>query len=140
MLPGDKGGRYTATCSPTEGSFFQRLTTGMCARIGDVVDQDKAYTLAVVLKLLGMFEAEWGDLGLDMPEASISACMFLLLTCLGGMRGYEAVWTDLAALRYDVGYCEDLEDYSAVSWPIVGRFKSNRDVAGCYMVPISGLT
>ena len=38
LLPGDKGGRYTATCSPTEGSFFQRLTTGMCARIGDVVD------------------------------------------------------------------------------------------------------
>ena len=48
--------------------------------------------------------------------------------------------TDLAALRYDVGYYEDLEDYSAVSWPIVGRVKSNRGVAGCYMVPISGLT
>ena len=140
LSAGGKGGRYTATCNPTEGGFFQRLTTGMCARIGDVVDQDKAYTLAVVHKLLGMFEAEWGDLGLDMPEASISACMFLLVTCLGGMRGYEAVWTDLATLRYDVGYCEDLEDYSAVSWPIVGRFKSNRGVAGCYMVPISGLT
>ena len=30
---------------------------------------------------------------------SICACMFLLLTYLGGMRGYEAMWTDLSGLR-----------------------------------------
>jgi hypothetical protein len=24
--------------------------------------------------------------------------MFLLVSCLGGMRGFEVVWTDLAAL------------------------------------------
>ena len=66
--------------------------------------------------------------------------MFLLLTCLGGMRGYEAVWTDLAALRYDVEYCEDLEDLSAVSWPIVGRFKAHDGIAGCYMITIAGTT
>jgi hypothetical protein len=84
LSAGGKGGRYTATCSPAEGNFFLRLTTGMCARISDVVDQDKAYTLASVMKLLEMFDAEWGDLGLDMPEASISACMFLLMSCLGG--------------------------------------------------------
>ena len=28
------------------------------------------------------------------------------------MRGYEAVWTDLVALRYDVTYCESMDDYS----------------------------
>jgi hypothetical protein len=140
LSAGGRGGRYTATCNPTEGNFFVRLTSGMCARIGDVVGQDKAYTLGVVLKLLGMYEAEWGDLGLGMAEESLSACMFLLVTCLGGMRGYEAVWTDLATLRYDLAYCEKLEDESAVSWPIVGRFKSNHGVAGCYMVPIAGVT
>ena len=66
--------------------------------------------------------------------------MFLLLTCLGGMRGYEAVWTDLAGLRYDVNYCESMDDYSAVSWPIVGRFKAHHGVTGCYMIPIAGTT
>jgi hypothetical protein len=75
-----------------------------------------------------------------IPLESIFSCMFLLLTCLGGMRGYEAVWTDLAALRYDVEYCEDLEDFSAVSWPIVGRFKAHDGIAGCYMIPIAGTT
>ena len=123
-----------------EGRWFQRLTTGMCARIGDVVGQDKAYTIQVLLKLVSMFKAEWNDLGMDIPLESICACVFLLLTCLGGMRGYEAVWTDLATLRYDVAYCESMDDYSAVSWPIVGRFKAHDRVDGCYMIPIAGTT
>ena len=99
LSAGGKGGRYTAICSPTEGNFFLRLTTGVCARIGDVVDQDKAYTLAVLLRLLDMYEAEWGDLGMAMLEEHLSVCMFLLVTCLGGMQEYEAVLTDLATLR-----------------------------------------
>ena len=47
------------------------------------------------------------------------------------------MWTDLAALRYGVGYCKDMDDYSAVSWPIVGRFKAHHGVTGCYMIPIA---
>jgi hypothetical protein len=86
-----------------------------------------------------MYELEWNDLGADMPLESICSCMFLLLTCLGGMRGYEAVWTDLA-LRYNVGYCESQDDESAVAWPIVGRFKAEDGIAGCYMIPIAGTT
>ena len=108
--------------------------------MGDIVWQDRAYTIRVLLKMLDVFEAEYQDLGDDMPLQSIKACMFLLLTCLGGMRGYEAVWTDLVALRYDVEHCEDSEDYSAVSWPIVGRFKAHDGIAGCYMIPIAGTT
>ena len=125
-----KRGRFVATCNPTEGRWFQRLITGTNAHIGNVVSQDKAYTIKVLLKLVSMFEAEWSDLGLDIPLESICACIFLLLTCLGGMRGYEAVWTDLAALRYDVDYWESMDDYSAVSWPIVERFKAHHGVAG----------
>ena len=68
----------------------------MGAQIGDIVSQDRAYTIGILLKLLSMFELEWSDFGMEMPLESIFSCMFLLLTCLGGMRGYEAVWTDLA--------------------------------------------
>ena len=42
-----------------------------------------------------------------MSVRSVCAAMFLLVSCLGGMRGYEVVWTDLGALRYDLQYCED---------------------------------
>jgi len=36
--------------------------------------------------------------------------MFFIASCFGGFRGYETAWTDLAALRYDVAYSEDLVD------------------------------
>ena len=66
--------------------------------------------------------------------------MFFLVCCIGGLRRYEGMWTDLTALRYDVEYCEDLEDKSAVSWHVVGRFKSEHGVDGCYMIPIARTT
>ena len=133
-------GRYVATCNPSEGSFYQMFATGCCARSGDIVKQDRAYTIEVLMALLSMYEAEYQELEGNMPLNSICACMFLLVTCLGGMRGYEAVWTDLATLRYDLMYCESLEDFSAVAWPIVGRFKAHNGIAGCYMIPIAGTT
>ena len=44
----------------------------------------------------------------------VNACqysvMFLLVSTLGGMRGYGVVWTDLAALRYDVRYAKQQGD------------------------------
>jgi hypothetical protein len=66
--------------------------------------------------------------------------MFLLVSCLGGMRGFEVVWTDLSALRYDIAYCEASEKNTAVSWPVVGQFKAGHGILDCYMIPIAGVT
>ncbi len=46
----------------------------------------------------------------------------------------------MAALRYDVAYCEAAENNSAVSWPVVGRFKARHGILDCYMIPIAGVT
>ena len=140
LTTSSKAGRYVATCNPAEGRWYQQFSTGCAARMGDVVRQDRAFTIGVLHKLLESYEREYQDTGGAMSDKSMESVMFLLLTCLGGMRGFEAVWTDLAALRYDVGYCEDMDDYSAVSWPIVGRFKAHHGMAGCYMIPIAGTT
>ena len=135
-----KRGRYFATCNPSEGRWFQQFIGGCRARMGDITRQDRAFTLAVLHQLLEMYEEEFHAREGPMRHEAICACMFLLVACLGGMRGFEVVWTDLAALRYDVEYCEDLEDYTAVSWPVVGRFKAHDGIAGCYMIPIAGTT
>jgi hypothetical protein len=66
--------------------------------------------------------------------------MILLVSCLGGMRGFKVVWTDLAALRYDIAYCEAAGNNTAVSWPVVGRFKARHVILDCYMIPIAGVT
>jgi hypothetical protein len=108
--------------------------------MGDVVSQDRAYTIEVLLALLEMYKEEWQTFYLRTSLNSICACMFLLVSSLGGMRGFEVVWTDLAALRYDLAYCEAAEDETAVLWPIVGRFKACHGVLDCYMIPIAGTT
>lgn len=133
-------GRFMATCNPSEGRWYQHFASGINARMGDIVRQDRAYTLEIIWKLLEMYEQEWEEYGYEIPIPTISACMFLLVSSLGGMRGFEVVWTDLAALRYDLQFCEDSQDYTAVSWPIVGRFKAHHGVLGCYMIPIAGTT
>ena len=108
--------------------------------MGDVMDQDRAYTTPIIHALLKMYQEEWEQLGWAMLMHSMGSVMFLLVASLGGMRGYEVIWTNLGALRYDLLYCEDLGDKSAVAWPIVGRFKARGGVADCYMIPIAGTT
>ena len=49
-----KRGRFVATCNPTEGRCFQRLTIGINARIGEVVNQEREYTFQVLFKLIHM--------------------------------------------------------------------------------------
>jgi hypothetical protein len=56
------------------------------------------------------------------------------------MRGYEVVWTDLAALHHDIQRCEFEEDYTGVGWPLVGRFKMEGGSVGGHLIPIAGTT
>ena len=140
LSSGSTLGRYVATCNPSEGRWFQHFIKGCCARMGDVVHQDRAFTPGVLHRLLEMYEQEFWDETTPMSHDSMCSVMFLLVACLGGMRGYEVVWTDLAALRYDVCYCEELDDYTGIAWPVVGRFKARDGIAGCYIIPIAGTT
>ena len=133
-----KSGRFVITRNPSESRWFQYFIHGCRARMGDIVKQDRAYSFEVFRKLVDMYEAEFR--GGQMSDESLCACMFLLVTCLGGMRGYEAVWTDLAMLSYDVEFCETAEDFEAVAWPIVGRFKARGHLSDCYHIPIAGTT
>lgn len=87
--------------------------------MGDIVSQDRAYTIAVLHKLLDSYEAEWSDPDFNMSTKTLCSCMFLLVSSLGGMRGFEVMWTDLAALPYNLNYCEETEEQTAVAWPIV---------------------
>jgi hypothetical protein len=104
--------------------------------------QDRAYSLELIHELLTRFEFEWErqqEEG-DIDMLWLSAVMFLLVSCFGGMRGYEVVWTDLAALLHDISRCENEEDYTGVGWPLVGRFKMEGGGAGGHVIPKAGTT
>ena len=129
-----------ATSCPSEGRWYQRFETSINSRMGNAMSQDRAYTLEILLALLEMYELEWQDHGYGIHMVTIYSVMFLRVTCLGGMRGYEVVWTDLSALQYDIEHCLSRDDDSAVLWPIVGRFKARNGVLDCFMIPIAGVT
>ena len=59
---------------------------GVRVQMGDVVDQDRAYTTEILHALLNMYEAEWEEKGVDMPLHTVCAVIFLLVPCLGRMR------------------------------------------------------
>ena len=59
LSAGSVKGRFVATLCPSEGRWYQHFETGICARMGDVVSQDRVYTIEVLLALLEMFEEEW---------------------------------------------------------------------------------
>jgi len=70
----------------------------------------------------------------------LEAALSFIISCMGGFQGYEVVWTDLAALRYDIEYCENTGDMTAVAWPVTGRFKNEHGTWNHYMIPIAGVT
>jgi hypothetical protein len=91
-------GRFVATLCPSEGRWYQHFKMGLCAWMGDVVNQDQTYTIEVLLALVKTFEREWQTYHLQMPLLFLAAYMFLLVSSLGSMHGFEVVWTNLAAL------------------------------------------
>ena len=54
-----KMGRLVATTAPSEGRWYQHFSSGMSARMGNEVRQDRAYTLSLLHRLLEMYEQEW---------------------------------------------------------------------------------
>ena len=89
LSSGGVKGRYVASRAPSEWRWFQSFMTGCQARMGDVVDQDRAYTTAIIHALLAMYEQEWEQWGMAMPLHSIRSVMFLLVSCLGGCEAMK---------------------------------------------------
>eukprot|EP00956_Cyclotella_meneghiniana_P024276 scaffold48552_cov53-Cyclotella_meneghiniana.AAC.1 len=137
---GSVGGRYVATMCPSEGRWYSLFNTGVSVRMGDIVHQDRAYTLEIVHAVIAMFEEQFQKEGYTMPVRDFEAALFFIVACMGGFRGYEVVWTDLGALRYDMEYNEERDDETAVSWPVTGRFKNEKGAWNHYMIPIAGVT
>jgi hypothetical protein len=140
LSSGSVKGRYIATMCPSEGRWYSLFNIGIRTRKGDIVHQDRAYTLEIVHAVIDAFETQFQQEGFNMPIRDMEAAMFFIASCTGGFRGYETVWTDLGALRYDIEFCEESGDESAVAWPVTGRFKNEHGAWNCYIIPIAGVT
>jgi len=59
--------------------------------MGDIITQDCAYTINVILSMVKLVEDEFQLSGFVMPVRDMEATMFFIASCLGGFRGYETV-------------------------------------------------
>ena len=132
--------RYFATRCPSQSQWFEHFSKGFRIRTGVMTRQDRAYTMDVVHKMIQLFEEDWESCDGEPEMLWISAVTFFLTSCLGGMRGFEVVWTDLGALLYEIAKLEEEEDTSGIGWPIVGRFKAEGGGIGGHIIPIAGMT
>lgn len=68
----------TQPCVPARAAGISGSRLGLIAvRIGNVVSQDRAFTLDVLLALLDMYEEEWQVHKYLIPKKAICTCMFL---------------------------------------------------------------
>eukprot|EP00804_Cyclotella_cryptica_P007724 CCRYP_001332-RA/>CCRYP_001332-RA protein AED:0.42 eAED:0.45 QI:0/0/0/1/0/0/2/0/232 len=51
--------RYIATHAPSESHWYEHFNSGVRARMGDIVSQDRAYTIEVLHMLLESYQKEW---------------------------------------------------------------------------------
>eukprot|EP00978_Attheya_sp_CCMP212_P038609 scaffold192798_cov54-Attheya_sp.AAC.1 len=133
--------RCTATMNPTEGIWFNKFMDGLDIRMADITKQDRAFSLGIMHALMNKFEADWKEKGTDMDIDEIAAALFSTVTFSSGMRGYETMWTDLAALRAELANIELTRDYRGVGWPVVGKFKAEEGGGtGHHVIPIACTT
>ena len=133
--------RYHATTNPSQSYWFENFSRGFRIRVGVATRQDRAYTLPLLHEMVRRCEDHWEESDGEPTLTWISAVMFLLASCLGGMRGYEVVWADLSALIHDVEKADSSdEEPDGVGWPIVGRFKAEGGGIGGHVIPIAART
>ena len=52
-------GRFVATLCPSEGRWFQRWNLGTRVRMADVVTQDQAFSIEIVLAVIQLYEGRF---------------------------------------------------------------------------------
>eukprot|EP00978_Attheya_sp_CCMP212_P034211 scaffold142337_cov48-Attheya_sp.AAC.2 len=75
------------------------------------ITKHRAVSLGIMHALVNKFEADWKEKGTNMDIDEIATALFSTVTFSSGMRGYETMWTDLAALRAELANIELTRDY-----------------------------
>jgi hypothetical protein len=92
----------TTTC-PSNGFWFDRFMVGYYKRVGQLLVQDLALSIEVVLAVQNYLEGQWGLARTDRERRSVSemGVLFVICFCLG-LRGEEVLLIDIAGCRKNI--------------------------------------
>ena len=109
---------------PTHSLWFENFLQGCLLRMGQVVQQDRAISIRVLLALLLGLEQEWATADDCKRQTLAFMGAFCCIAYGGSFRGNEVFLTDLFGLiKYtQMALQEDGVRYIII--PLLGRFKS----------------
>lgn len=92
----------TTTC-PSNGFWFDRFMVGYYKRVGQLLVQDLAISIEVVLAVQSYLEGQWVLARTDKEKRSVSemGVLFVICFCLG-LRGEEVLLIDIAGCRKNI--------------------------------------
>ena len=99
VLTGGSRKLVTTTC-PANGFWFERFMVGYYKRVGQLLVQDLAISIEVLLAVQDYLEAQWNAARTEGEKRSVSeiGVMFVICFCLG-LRGEEMLLIDIAGCR-----------------------------------------
>jgi hypothetical protein len=121
---GGDSAKHSLSKCPTHSLWFERFTKGCLSRMGQIVKQDRAISVEVMLALLGALETELEE-AVRPPQRSllVSLGAFSAIAFCGSFRGQEVFLTDLSGLKKYTQENESPNLAPHVIIPLLGRFK-----------------
>lgn len=135
-------GHHFASCSATNGMWYSRFQDGVHCRMGDVLKQDMAISIGVMLKLQELFERDYRETSGEERRKIVEAATFALIAYCISLRGFEVPKIDLAALRENRVQLDAHGKGGAIAHvgvPLVGRFKAEKGEQ-CHIIPMAAET
>jgi hypothetical protein len=99
VLTGGSRKLITTTC-PSNGFWFDRFMVGYYKRVGQMLVQDLAISIEVILAVQEYLEEQWSMARTETEKRSVSemGVIFIICFCLG-LRGEEMLLIDIAGCR-----------------------------------------
>jgi hypothetical protein len=96
--------KLITTDCPSNGSWFDRFMVGYYKQVGQLLVQDLAISIEVLLAVQQYLEGQWSAARTEMEKRSVSemGVLFVICFCLG-LSGEEVLLIDIA------GCCKNLE-------------------------------
>ncbi len=136
---GEIGKQYLSRC-PTHSLWFERFTKGCLSRMGQLVKQDMALSVGVILALLQLLDDDWQQASTRAQLTKIAGLgAFVTIAFCGSFRGTEVFLTDLAGLHRYATQPPDPSLPAHVIIPLLGRFK-NEIGSRYHLTPLAAIT
>ena len=128
------------TDCPTQSLWFERFSRGCLYRMGEVVKQDLAISIDVMLCMMNLFDEAWLRSTDPWDKSEIAAvALYCMIAFCGSFRGHEVFLVDLfGLLKYHALAQNDVSmNYCVV--PLLGKYKGETGER-YHLTPLAAIT